>query len=86
MTCLVVGTDSLGSAATVLRNRLGVQTVIHWDGRKRPPRDLPRKVNLVVVYAGFVSHALMRMVRDQAKARDIKMVFVSRGLSELPDR
>lgn len=86
MTCLVVGNDKFGGEA-VLRKRLGVRNVLHWDGRSKPrSAGLPQRVGLVLMYTGYVSHGLMKVVRRQAKARGIRVLFVTRGLSDLANQ
>ncbi|NHM28011.1 DUF2325 domain-containing protein [Desulfofundulus sp. TPOSR] len=84
MRCLVVGTDRLGAAPTILRQKFGVREVVHWDGRrKKLPESLPKGTCLVVVYTGFVCHALMHRVRELARKAGVKVVWLKRGLSEL---
>ena len=34
MRCLVVGTDRLGAAPKILKNKFGVTEIIHWDARR----------------------------------------------------
>lgn len=82
--CLIVGTDRLGAAPTILKRKFGVREFVHWDGRrKRLPESLPKDTCLVVVYTGFVCHALMRRVRELAGKAGVKVVWLKRGLSEL---
>lgn len=76
--CLVVGADRLGTKPEALRD-LGYE-VAHWSGRERPGK-LPRKTALVVVLTGFVSHAVMREARRQAREKGIPVVYVPRGFS-----
>ncbi|WP_242655871.1 DUF2325 domain-containing protein [Desulfofundulus australicus] len=84
MRCLIVGTDRLGAASAVLRQKFGVQEVVHWDGRrKKLPKNFPRDTGLVVVYTGFVNHALMYRVRELARKAGVKVIWLRRGLSEV---
>lgn len=81
--CLVVGGDRLG-AIPRLKEKLEIDEIVHWNGRyKRPPKTIPKKVNMVVIYTGFVSHATMYAVRRLARVRDVRIVFLGRGLAEL---
>ncbi|SHJ45169.1 DUF2325 domain-containing protein [Desulfofundulus thermosubterraneus] len=84
MRCLIVGTDRLGAAPAILRQKFGVREIVHWDGRrKKLPESFPRGTGLVVVYTGFVNHTLMHRVRELARKAGIKVVWLKRGLSEL---
>lgn len=84
MRCLIVGTDRLGAAPKVLRKKLGISEVIHWNGRrKKHPDCIPSGVQLILLYSGFVSHSLMWRVRELAKKTGVQMLIVNRGLSEL---
>lgn len=82
MRCLVVGTDRLGSAPKILKQRFGVNEVIHWDGRKKPRCDLSN-LSMILIYTGFVNHAAMQKAKKIAKQHNIKVVYIHRGLSEL---
>ncbi len=79
--CLIVGTDKLGCAPEILKDRFGITSIIHWSGRKKP-----RKMNnlsLIVVYTGFANHCIVKEVKRLAQKNNIKTVYVNRGLSEL---
>lgn len=82
MKCLIVGTDRLGAAPTILKEKFDVNEVIHWSGRKKPKCDL-KNLDLIIVYTGFVNHSLMRNVKNMAKKNNIKTIYINRGLSEL---
>lgn len=82
MKCLIVGTDRLGAAPAILKEKFNIDEVIHWDGRKRSKCDI-KNLSLIVVYTGFVNHALMHQVKKMAKKNDIRIIYINRGLSEL---
>ena len=82
MRCLIVGTDRLGSAPAILKEKFDIDEVIHWDGRKRPKCGL-KNLSLIVVYTGFVNHSLMHKVKKMAKKNNIRTIYINRGLSEL---
>lgn len=82
MKCLIVGTDRLGSAPAILKEKFNVNEIVHWDGRKKPKCDLTN-LDLIVVYTGFVNHALMKSVKKMAKKNKIRTIYINRGLSEL---
>lgn len=81
MRCLIVGTDRLGAAPEILKEKFGVTEVLHCDGRKKLKNV--KNLSLIVVYAGFASHAIVNQAKALAKKYNIKTVFVNRGLSEL---
>lgn len=82
MKCLIVGTDRLGSAPAILKKKFNVDEIVHWDGRKKPKCDLTN-LDLIIVYTGFVNHALMKSVKKMAKKNKIRTIYINRGLSEL---
>ena len=82
MRCLIVGTDRLGAAPAILKEKFNVEEFIHWDGRKKLKCNL-QNLSLIVVYTGFVNHSLMQQVKKMAKKNNIKTIYVNRGLSEL---
>lgn len=85
MKCLIVGTDRLGSAPAILKEKFNVNEVVHWSGRKKPKCDM-QNLDLIIVYTGFVNHSLMRNVKSMAKKNDIKTIYINRGLSELANK
>lgn len=85
MKCLIVGTDKLGSAPDILKDKFGLTEYEHWTGRDRLPKQLPRNTKMVVVYSGYVRHDVMWAVKKMAKTSCVRLLFVKRGLSELAD-
>ncbi|MDH7578261.1 MAG: DUF2325 domain-containing protein [Bacillota bacterium] len=86
MRCLVVGADRNGFLPR-LKEKFGVEEVVHWNGRiRKMPRKLPRQVGIVVIYTGFVSHALMYAVKRLARENGVRVVFLKRGLAELDSK
>lgn len=86
MTCVLVGTDRLGAAPRILKEQYGATEIIHWSGRKKVPKNIPRKTNLIIVYSSFISHEYMWAIKRLAKIHNIKIIFVNRGLSDLANR
>lgn len=83
-TVLIVGADNLGSVPKTLNKKLGVEKVIHWDGRRtRVPGSLPKGVSLVIVYTEFICHNMMKRVRKLAKKSKVPVIYLRRGLAEL---
>jgi hypothetical protein len=83
MKCILLGTDKLGAAPRILNKLFGVTEVIHWSGRKKIPRTLPKDTKLIIVYSSFINHDHMFKVKNLAKSQGVTVKFVNRGLSEL---
>ncbi len=82
MRCLVVGTDRLGAAPKILKNKFGVTEIIHWDGKKKVQK-LPNRLSLILIYTGFANHAVVEKAKRLGKRYNIKTIYINRGLSEL---
>lgn len=82
MTVLLVGADRLGNIPQELEQH-GCKRIIHWDGRKARKREIPTKVDMVLVFHDFVNHRLMDDVKLQAKKRCLPIVFSRRGIADL---
>ncbi|AVX19661.1 MULTISPECIES: DUF2325 domain-containing protein [Carboxydocella] len=84
MTVLLVGADQLGNIPKELK-QYGCKEIIHWSGRKAKTRkkSIPANVEIVLVFYDFVSHGLMDVIKEQAKRRQLPIVFSRRGTCEL---
>ncbi|MDW7650668.1 MAG: DUF2325 domain-containing protein [Bacillota bacterium] len=82
MTVLLVGADRLGSIPGELEQH-GCKEIIHWDGRKTKKKEIPGKVDMVLVFHDFINHRLMDDVKLQAKRRSLPIVFSRRGIADL---
>lgn len=82
MAILLVGADRLGSITDILREQ-GVAEVIHWTGRdkKQESRLIPQRVREIVVFCDFVNHNLAKQIKQQAKKKNIPVVYTKRSLS-----
>lgn len=78
--CLVVGADHLG-ANSRFEETFGAEKIMHWNGRGKHPNNLPNKVQVIIIFTGFVSHNVMWEIKRMAKSKGIRMVFLNRGLS-----
>lgn len=81
MRCLIVGTDRLGAAPAILKEKFGVTETLHCDGRKKLKHV--KNLSLIVIYVGFASHTIVNQAKTLAKKNNIRTIFVNRGLSEL---
>lgn len=82
MRCLIVGADAIGCKKGYLEKKFGVNEVLHWDGRNRKMPSMPL-VDMIIVITSFISHAMMQHVRKEAKKRDVKVLYLKRGMAEL---
>lgn len=84
MTILLVGADQLGNIPKELEKH-GCKEIIHWSGRKNKMKlkVIPEKVDMVVVFRDFVNHCQMHSIKDQAKSRNMPVVFSRRAIADL---
>lgn len=82
MTVLLVGADRLGNIPKELE-QFGCDKIIHWDGRKLQKKEIPHRVDMVLVFHDFVNHRLMNDVKEQAKKRSLPLLFSRRGVADL---
>lgn len=79
---LVIGGDHLGSIGQNLRN-IGFTAVKHITGRTERRIEIPAGTELVVVLIDYVNHNLARAVKEQAKARQLPIIFARRSWSAI---
>lgn len=84
MTVLLVGADQLGNIPRELE-QIGCKHIIHWNGRKANTRKkcIPTNIDLVLVFYDYVNHGLMDIVKEQAKRRQLPVLFSRRGTCDL---
>lgn len=81
MRCLIIGTDKLGTAPEILKEKFGVTEILHCNGRERLKQT--KNISLMVIYTGFANHGVVKQAKEMAKKNKIKTIYVNRGLSEL---
>lgn len=79
---LIIGGDHLGSIAPNLRN-MGFSAIHHVKGRTEKRVDIPAETELVVVLIDYVNHNLARWVKEQAKSRNLPIIFSRRSWSAI---
>ena len=84
MSALIIGADKLGNIPTFLQEQ-GVDSFIHWDGRKKGMRkmDIPENVEMVICLYDFLEHRLTERVKKVTKEREIPCIFARRSISDL---
>jgi hypothetical protein len=84
MTVLIVGADKLGNLPLELQQH-GCQEVIHWDCRKQAAKkkEIPKKVDMVVVFHDFIGHEMMNSIKEKAKKLKLPLIFSKRSISDI---
>ncbi len=82
MSILVVGADHLGGIEKNLAS-LGFTQIRHVSGRKATQiaTEIPRGTDMVLVLTDYVNHNLASAVKEQAKQRQVSVVFARRSWS-----
>jgi hypothetical protein len=77
MSVFVVGGDHLGDIGKKL-GQLGYDAVIHLKGRKNMRKQnlqIPEETGLVIVLTDYVDHNIAYVIKQNAKARTIPVVY-----------
>ncbi len=87
MSILIVGGDTLGSIPERLRSA-GAEEIIHWRGRdmKDMRREIPRRIDMIVVMCDFVNHNLVRRIKASAERSSIPVIYSRRSATFLEGR
>lgn len=83
MTCLIVGQEKLGKTKKILKEKYGVTKIEHWAKPSKLPQRLPKGTEMIILFSGYCSHELMWAVKKLAKANNLKITYVARGVSGL---
>lgn len=91
MKALIVGADHIEPIKQELAHGAfcsGVTATEHWTGRKvgDERRKIPSDTGLVVVICDRINHQLLRNVRDQAKRRDLPLLYARHSLTEIREK
>jgi hypothetical protein len=79
---LIIGGDHLGQITKKLEGE-GFKEVIHLNGRKKQMirKEIPRKVDLILVLTDFINHNLSGVIKRQAQEQGIPICFSKRSWS-----
>lgn len=83
MSVLVIGGDQISQISTMLKE-LGVNTIHHWDARKKssaPRKKIPQDTNCIVMLTSFLNHNTMHKYKNEAKKKDIPFVCAKRSVT-----
>ncbi|NWQ43683.1 DUF2325 domain-containing protein [Bacillus sp. EB106-08-02-XG196] len=77
---LIIGADHLG----VIRDKLtsvGFDVVLHINGRKvqMVKKEIPEKINCILVLTDYVNHNLSTVIKKRAKNQCIPIYYAKRS-------
>lgn len=81
---LVIGGDRLGNIIDLLQGQ-GFQEIHHITGRKSSQTGvkIPSGIHMILVLTDFVNHNLAKTVKNQAKERELPILFCKRSCSAI---
>ena len=81
---LVIGGDRLGNIADLLVD-CGYQEINHVTGRKASQNkvSIPSNTKTVLVFIDFVNHNLSRYVKNEAKSKNVPIIFCKRSYTAI---
>lgn len=81
MTAMVIGADNLGGIEKKMR-AMGVTEIAHVSGRcpsEVKKIHIPKSASFVLVLTDFVNHNIAKVVKSQAKAQSVPLVYAKRS-------
>lgn len=83
MSIVIIGGDKLGNIYDNLLN-IGITDITHISGRKEKGgkkfrKLLPQQCDLIILLYNFVNHKLAKMAKEEAKKRNIPIIFARRS-------
>jgi len=80
MCILLIGGDNIGNITEELMKN-GFNNVEHITGRKKQSKSfrMPQNIDLVMVMIDFVSHQLAKIVKEESRRCNVKVVYSKRS-------
>ncbi|WP_298844852.1 DUF2325 domain-containing protein [Clostridium sp.] len=80
MFILLIGGDKLGNITQKLMQN-GFNDIEHITGRKKDAKNfrLPGHIDLVMVLIDFVGHQLTKIVKEESRRSNVKVVYSKRS-------
>lgn len=80
MCILLIGGDNLGNITQKLM-KSGFNDIEHISGRKKDAKNfrIPRNIDLVMVLVDFVGHQLTKVVKEESRKTNVKVVYSKRS-------
>lgn len=85
MSLFIAGGDGLGKIKNKMK-KLGFNDIIHFPGRRKSEHrnfQLPNEVDMVLVLTDYINHSLMQKIKDEARSKDVKLLFAKRSWSSI---
>lgn len=86
MNAMIVGADRLGNIPEAL-SLFGIQVAHHVSGRdsahQRKVAGLPRGIDLVILFADFLGHNVMKSFRRVAREEGVPVLVCKRSVCSL---
>jgi len=84
MCILLIGGDNLGNITEKLIKN-GFNDIEHMTGRKKDAKNfrIPRNIDLVMVLVDFVGHQLAKVVKEESRRTNVKVVYSKRSWTHM---
>ncbi|MFQ5956797.1 MAG: DUF2325 domain-containing protein [Candidatus Brocadiales bacterium] len=84
MSVLIVGGDHLGSIPREL-GKIGATKIEHVTGRnnKGIRNGMPEDMDLIILLYDYVNHNITNKVKEEARSRNIPIIFARRSWSSI---
>ncbi|WP_191565494.1 DUF2325 domain-containing protein [Metabacillus idriensis] len=81
---LIAGGDNIEKISMRLEQH-GVKVVTHIDGRKPKLilKEIPSKVDIVLIITDYINHNLSRVVKKKAQEKSIPICFSNRSWNSI---
>jgi hypothetical protein len=88
MKALIVGADHVEPIRQELLQPGDITDTEHWSGRKvgDERRKIPGGTGLIVVICDRINHKLLRNVREQARRRDLPLLYARHSVTEVREK
>ena len=81
---LIIGGDRLGNIVDLLQGE-GFEEIHHVSGRKNSQTGIkiPIGIKMILVLTDFVNHNLAKIIKNQAKERQLPILFCKRSCAAI---
>lgn len=87
MSVLVLGGDKIDPILNILYD-MGITSVTHWTGRNlkngsKKSKQIPNKIDLVLMLTNFLNHNAMLHYKQEAKNRGVCVAYSTRNIDSV---